>query len=143
MARSRTRWVLAGLMALAALGSVAAPAQADPPANPFAGSWSGTWSVAGEVKGTFDWTISDAGRISGTLTHVGHPDGDGGIVGRVDADGKLKFVGMVPDDVGGNEWGNGFPFRGMAVIDHDGRLVASVDGETPIQGSILAILERS
>jgi hypothetical protein len=149
MMRSMTRVAVAGCLALAALGAVAVldvgsrAAEAAPSVSPFAGSWSGTWSAEGEVRGTFEWTISNAGRISGTLTHAGRTDGVGGMVGHVRADGTIKFVGMVPDDTPGNLWGNGFPFKGTAVIDGDGRLVASVDGEAPIQGSLVVILERN
>ena len=95
MTRSMTRWMLAGCMALVALGAVGARAQADPPANPFAGSWSGTWShVEDEVVGTWDdWTISDAGRISGTFYSITN-NFSGKIVGHVDADGNLVMIGV-------------------------------------------------
>ena len=122
MTRSMTRWMLAGLMALVALGAVGAPAQADPPANPFAGSWSGVWAhVDDGVVGTWDdWTISDAGRISG----------------HVDADGKILFVGHAR--------GSGFPFKGTAEIDDAGRLVVSVDQVcAPFPLPMVGILERS
>jgi hypothetical protein len=141
MMRSMTRMAVAGCMALAALGAVGAPAQADAPANPFAGSWSGTWTaVAVEGHGgAFDWTISDAGRITGTVTHpaVGN---SGTLVGQVRADGRLTFVGMAPSDTPGSA-GNGIPFQGTAVIDGDGKLVASADRMDTF-GPIVAVLER-
>jgi|SRR5690349_13446998 len=139
-----TRWTLAGFMAMAALGVVGAPVQADPPANPFPGSWSGTWSVEGEVRGTFAWTISINGRIDGTLTHTGRSDGNGEMVGRVRPDGSLIFVGMVPDDTPGNLWGNGYSFKGTAMIDSEGKLVASVTLVAgPFSYALVAVLERN
>jgi hypothetical protein len=137
MTRSMTRWMLAGFMALVALGVVGARAQADPPANPFAGSWSGVWAhVDDGVVGTWDdWTISDAGRISGTFYSITNNFG-GAISGYVDADGKLLFVGHAR--------GSGFPFKGTAEIDEDGRLVVSVDQVcAPFPLPMVGILERS
>ncbi len=148
--RATSRMVVAGCMALAAMGAVAVldvgtpTAEAAPNVSPFAGSWSGTWSVEGEVRGTFDWTISDAGRIDGTITHAGATDGDGGMVGHVGADGKLTFVGMVPDDTPGNVWGNGFHFKGTAAISDDDKLVASATlAAVPFANSLVVILERN
>ena len=131
MTRSMTRWVLAGFMAVAALGAAvfdvgSSTAKAEPSVSPFAGSWSGTFSVADHEDaefnafGTFDWTISDAGGITGTF-HVTFGDGDthvGRFAGHVRADGKLMVI-MFP---GG---GGGFPHDGTAEIDGDGNLVAS------------------
>jgi hypothetical protein len=137
-------------MALAALGAVSvldvgsAKVEAAPSVSPFAGSWSGTWLVESEVRGTFDWTISDAGRIDGTLTHAGSTNGDGGLVGHIGTDGKLMFVGMAPADTPGNVWGNGFPFKGAAVIDVDGKFVAAVTlAASPFPTSLVVILERN
>jgi hypothetical protein len=114
-------------LALAALGAAGATTQADQPANPFAGDWSGTWSVnEGGVFGTFDWTISDGGRISGTVYSTTATPGDGQIVGHVDADGEMKFIGWAPSDTPGIG-ANGFPFLGTAEIDDDGNLVASLE----------------
>ena len=130
--RSMTRWMLAGFMALVALGVVGAPIQADPAASPFAGSWFGTWSVVDsedhEVAffGTFDWTISDAGRITGTDYNTTKGYG-GAIVGHVGADGDLRFVREVPlDDP--SRGINGFPFHGTATIDDGGKLVVTAAG---------------
>ena len=136
MTRSMTRWMLAGCLVLAvgALGAVGTPAQADPPANPFAGSWSGTWSLAAHNEaGTMDWTISDAGRITGRIRI-------GAIVGHVSADGKLEFVGLAPNDVPAGGF-NGIPFQGTAVIDGD-RLVVSASHPQNIH-LLVAILERN
>ena len=140
MTRSMTRWMLAGFMALVALGAVGAPAQADPPPNPFAGSWSGTWAIAAlEKGGTFDWTITDAGGITGTVTTttIGL-ESSGNIQGHVGSDGKLMFVGY-----------SGWPFQGMAAIDCDGRLVASAtclrNGApfNKVDDWLVAVLERN
>jgi len=126
MTRSISRWVLTGCMALAAMGAVGASAQADQPANPFAGNWYGTWSVnEGGVFGTFDWTISDAGRISGRVYSTTATPGDGKIVGHVGADGNLTFIGWAPSATPGIG-ANGFPFLGTAAIDGDGKLAASL-----------------
>ena len=130
MTRSMTRWTLAGCMALAALGAVTvldvgvATAEAAPDVSPFAGSWSGTFSVADPndaeftLVGPFSWTISDAGRITGTFSGTGSFAVDGTFVGHVREDGNLMVV-MI------KEAGGGVPHAGAAVIDDDGNLVAS------------------
>ena len=150
MTSTMSRLVLTSALALGALAVIggftpgAATAEAAPNVNPFAGSWSGTWGAEGEVEGTFDWTISDAGRIDGTLTHVGRPDGDGDMVGHVHADGDLSFVGMVPGDEHGNVWGDGYHFTGTAAIDGDGKLVASATlSAPPFARTLDVILERN
>jgi hypothetical protein len=146
MKRSMTRWTLAGCVALAALGAAAVldvgsrAAEAAPSPSPFAGSWSGTWSLpVHNESGTFDWTISDEGRITGTV-HVTTPAMSGTIVGHVGADGDLVFVGFAPSDTprGG---GDGYPFQGTAVIDGDGRLLVSAPHPQNIH-LLVAILER-
>ena len=150
MTSTMSRLVLTSALALGALAVFggftpgAATAEAAPNVSPFSGSWSGTWSRDGEVRGTFAWTISDAGRIDGTLTHAGSTDGDGGMAGHVSEDGRLTFVGMVPADTPGNVWGNGFHFKGTAEIDDDGRLVALVTlAAAPFAHSLVVILERN
>jgi hypothetical protein len=89
--------------------------------NPFAGSWSGTLAVAGGgVVGTIEWTISDAGRLTGTshridganFTLVGHLGGDGNVQLRVDLEG------------GGG--GSGDPWAGEAIINGNGQTVATI-----------------
>ena len=141
MTRSMTRWMLAGLIALVAVGVVGAPAQADPPANPFAGSWSGTWShVEDDDFGTWDWTISDAGRIKGTGRSI--PNNFGvTIVGHVGADGNLALIAGVPNDVPAG--GSGYPSQGTAVIDGDGKLVVSFSNTWSGGISGVGILERN
>jgi hypothetical protein len=116
-------------MALAALGAVAvldvgsAMADAAPNVSPFAGNWSGTFTITDSVDpdfeggGTFEWLISDAGRITGTF-YVDIFDHHGTFVGHVDTDGKLMVV-MQPEGSGG------VPHEGTAAIDGDGNLVAS------------------
>ncbi len=131
------------LVALVGLGVVGAPAQADRPANPFAGSWSGTWSIEDGPLGTYDWTISDAGRISGTVYSI-TADHSGAVVGHVGADGKLSFTGMAPGD-DPSEDGNGFSFKGTALIDGDSKLAVSAALHLSQGGtwSLVAILERN
>ena len=131
MTRSMTRWMLAGCMALGAVGALA---QADLPANPFAGSWSGTWSHE-DVIGTWDdWTISDAGVISGTYYSITNNFG-GKIVGHVSADGEIMFNG-----VGG---GSGNPHQGTAWIDSNGDIVVAVTGTWSGAWSLVGILKRT
>jgi hypothetical protein len=131
-------------MALAALGAVAVldvgsrTAEAAPDASPFAGSWSGTWAhVEDDAIGTWDeWTISDAGRITGEFYSTTNSFG-GAIVGHVDADGRLVMIAGHNDEPAG---GSGWPFQGTAVIDGDGKLVVSVVGPW---FSLVGILERN
>ena len=109
--------------------------------SPFAGSWSGTWSIAERgLVGTFDWTISDAGRISGTVTNttIGK---SGKVVGHIGADGDLRFVAFAPSDTPG-DGPNGVPFNGIAVIDGDGKLVISVNGTDSDGPALAAVLEK-
>ncbi len=141
MMRSKTRWTLAGFMALvalAALGAVVAPARADRPENPFAGSWSGPYLSQTEppLYGTIDSTISDAGVIRGTFNNPIY--GSGTVSGHVTADGYLMMIfhrGL------SGHW----PFQGTAVIN-DNTLVATYSNLWPeSQGGFteVAILERN
>ena len=146
--RSMTRSVLAGCMALAALPAVtvldvgAPTADAATSVSPFAGSWSGTWAhVEDEAVGITDWTISDAGRISGTTYNFTENSG-GAIVGHVGADGKLVIIASVPnDDVPASA--SGYPHQGTAVIDGDGKLVVSATGTGAGAVSFVAVFERN
>ena len=150
MLRSMTRLAVAGCMALAALGAVAvldvgAPAaEAAPTVSPFAGSWSGTWSIAERgLDGAYDWTISDVGRITGRV-HSSQSVDAGDVVGHVRDDGSVSLTAFAPNDEPTH--GCGFHFQGAAVIDGDGKLVASVTGlgEDPTgRPSLVAILERN
>jgi hypothetical protein len=145
MKRSMTGSALAGCLTLAVLSAAAvldlgsSAAQAATSVSPFAGTWSGPWDIAAlpDHSGTFDWTISDEGQITGTVSSRGT------VVGHVDADGKLIFVGFVdPAQLGG------FPFKGTAVIDEDGRLALSATGMfngapyNHVEGWLLGLLER-
>jgi len=114
-------------VALAALATVVAvapatSAEAYAGVSLFAGTWSGTFSVADprdpefHRAGTFTWTISDDGRLSGTFKRIA-PAFEGTFVGHIGEDGKLMMVVR-------NE-GGGVPHDGTAVIDGDGKLVAS------------------
>ena len=134
-------------MALAALGAVAvldvgAPAaEAAPSVSPFVGDWSGTWSAeeAGLV-GTYDWTVSDSGRITGTI--YGITSGRSGtVVGQVGDDGDLNLTRYTPNDDPSSGYG-AYHFHGTAVIDDDGKLVASLSGVGTNTATHAAILER-
>jgi hypothetical protein len=151
MARSTTRWTLAGCMALAAMGAAAmldvgaATAEAASDASPFAGSWSGTFTITDSVDpdfeggGTFDWSISDTGRITGTF-YVDVFDHYGTFVGHVGEHGELMVV-MHP------EGRSGFPHDGTAEIDGDGNLLASATDTFAVEAggthtwSLVATLE--
>ena len=145
--RTMTRWTMAGALALGAMGAIAgftpgvATAEAAPSVSPFAGSWSGTWSIAEiEVVGTYDWTISDAGRIKGTLSNTTLGTG-GAMVGHVGEGGDIMMIGMAPNDAPSSGT-NGFSFQGTAVIDGDGKLLVSVTRADSSGGPLVAILER-
>ena len=125
-----SRVLLSGGLALGALGAIGAfapcvaTAEAAPDVSPFAGNWSGTFSVADPndaeftLVGPFNWTITDAGRITGTFSGTGSFAVEGTFVGHVREDGNLMVV-MI------KEAGGGVPHAGAAVIDDDGNLVAS------------------
>jgi hypothetical protein len=143
-----SRVLLSGALALGALGAVGgftpgvATAEAAPSVSPFAGSWSGTWSAVDvALVGTYDWTISDAGRITGTV--YGTTSGRSGtVVGHVDADGTLVLIRYTPNDDPSSGYG-AIHFGATAVIDGDGKLVALLAGVGGNTGSHLAILERN
>jgi hypothetical protein len=142
------RALLSAALALGALGAIGgwtpavATAEAASSVSPFAGSWSGTWSAVGvELVGTYDWTISDAGRITGTVS--GTSSGRSGtIVGHVDAEGNLILVRYTPNDDPATGYGS-YAFEATAEIDGDGVLVAWLRGRGSNTGSHIAILERS
>jgi hypothetical protein len=144
------RWTFAGCVALAALGAAAVldvgsnSAQAAPSVSSFAGNWSGTWSIAERgVAGFYEWTISDSGRIEGTV-HNATWDVAGDVVGRVHDDGTIGFVGFAPNDVPGAGF-SGFAFKGTAEIVGDDTLVVSAIGLGESQEgrpSLVAVLER-
>ena len=145
MMRSMTRWALAGFMALAALSAVAvldvgsSTAEAAPSVSPFAGSWSGTWTGNNGYDGTLSWTVSDAGVLTGRITHTQIGD-SGEIRGHVRADGLVRMVAFAPsDDPSVN--GSGVPLQGTAGIDGDGTLIASLSA-TVTGASFVVILKR-
>ena len=123
-------------LATAALGIALSPLLgAATTVSPFAGSWSGTWSEPG-VVGAHDWTISEAGQITGTIYNITYDIG-GATVGHVGADGKLMVIFLTP---GADPSISGFPFQGTAMIDGEGNLVASCTGMYlggPLMDSIL------
>jgi hypothetical protein len=145
-----SRLVLTSALALGALAVIggftpgAATAHAAPDVSPFVGSWSGTWTVAagevGEHSGSFDWTISEQGQITGA---VHGSSNSGTVAGHVGADGNILMVGYAPNDVPSTAQ-NGYPFHGTAVIDVNGKLVASMTGAEASGGNLLvAVLERN
>jgi hypothetical protein len=146
--RSMTRWTLAGCMALAAMGAAAvldvgsSTAEAASDVSPFAGSWSGTWSAVDvALVGTYDWTISDAGQITGTIDGI-TSGRSGTVVGHVDADGDLVLVRYTPNDDPSSGYGS-YCFDATAVIDDDGKLVALLTGRGSNTGSHSVVLERN
>jgi hypothetical protein len=104
----------------AALFGGAPAALADPPTNPFAGSWSGTFEDNFGSVGTIDWTITDAGQLTGTGLNTVYNLGFS-FVGHITSDGKVNLIGSTMG--GGSESGN--PFLGTAVINDDGQMVAT------------------
>ena len=143
-----SRALLSGALALGTLGAVlgftpgVATAVAEPSVSEFAGNWSGTWSAVDvALIGTYDWTISDAGRITGTI--YGTTSGRSGtVVGHVDADGSLVLIRYTPNDEPDTGYGS-FAFEATAVIDDDGKLVALLTGRGSNTGSHAVILERN
>jgi hypothetical protein len=89
--------------------------------------------------GTFDWTISNAGQIAGTVSS--DTSGSGTMVGHVGAGGRLVIIGYVPSDVPSGGF-NGIPFQGAAMIDGEGRLVVSAT-RADSSRSLVASLERN
>ena len=126
-----------------AWGNTAGALQLGPTANPFAGSWSGTWSeldIDGTyIYGTQDWTISNAGRMTGTIYNITF-DISGAVVGHVGADGNIMVISLTPGD---DPSISGFPFQGTAVIDGVGNLVVTSTGVFSGGPSGVAILERN
>ena len=133
---------LATLSAVTVLCVVAPTAHAATSVNPFAGSWSGTYLSRTEppLSGSIDWTISNAGLITGTF--INYVNGPGTVHGHVDADGNLVLV-FRPS---WNPWHEGYPFLGTTEID-GGILFATYTNpwpEWPMGGFTEdAILERN
>ncbi|HZL71850.1 MAG TPA: hypothetical protein VFC86_05280 [Planctomycetota bacterium] len=136
--RCMTAVALAAMAAVVALAP-ATSAEAIGGESSFAGTWSGTWSIAERgLVGTFNWTISDSGRITGAVTNIK----SGRLVGHIGADGSLDFVAFAPSDTPG-DGGNGVPFQGTAMIDGGGTLVVSVNGTDADGPSLVASLEKN
>ena len=89
MARSMTRWALAGCMALAALSAAAVldvglpTAEAAPSESPFAGTYVASYWPS-PIK------ISNGGRITSSYSYSGGSKGS--ISGQVSADGSYSFT---------------------------------------------------
>ena len=101
---SMTRWVLAGCMALAALGAVAVldvgsrAADAAPSVSPFAGTYVGADPHG--LYGSWTVTISDAGLIASSFSRS-HGTWRGTISGQVDSGGKSSLKVYVYDRASG------------------------------------------
>ena len=128
MTRSMSRWMLAGCMALAAVGAAAVldvgtpAAEAAPSVSPFAGTYVGADPTGlGDLSPftPFTVTISDGGRITSPFSN---PD----INGSVSADGTYSFT-----------------LTESGLIDDDGKLVALLTGRGSNTASHLAVLERN
>ena len=140
-----SRVLLSGALALGALAAIGgftpgvATAEAAPDASPFAGSWSGTWiGLDNGADGTLSWTVSDEGRLTGSITHTQVGD-TGEIRGHIRADGLVRMVAFAPsDDPSVN--GCGAALDGPAGIDGDGNLVISLTG-TPTGLRFVVTLE--
>jgi hypothetical protein len=134
MTRSMTRWMLAGFMALLALGAVldvgSSTAEAAPSVSPFAGTYvSVDWPVP--------ITISDGGRITSSFS--GDQRSKGSISGRVSADGSFSYTvtytyayydylthGRVPKE--GWIWiTESYETTGDMALDANGNIFATTD----------------
>jgi hypothetical protein len=138
-----SRWVLAGCLALAALGAAAvldvgsATAEAAPSVSPFAGtyvgadprSWHSSWTV----------TISDAGQLttSPLSSHRQHFLYGASISGQVRAGGKYSFTvtrRFFGSSIEGRRPGfqtRSYKSAGRMALDADGNIVGkSKTGET-------------
>jgi hypothetical protein len=144
--KTMTRWTMAGALALAGVGAAAVidvgtpSAEAAPSVSPFAGNWSGTWTgVENGQDGTLDWTVSDAGRLTGRVFHT--QDGEGGeIRGHIRVDGFVMMCAFAPSD--DLSHGSGVPLQGTAGIDGDGKLNMSI-AITGGGASFVLVLERN
>lgn len=143
-----SRALLSGALAFGALGVIAGivpgvtTARADSSASPFAGNWSGTWSAVDvALVGTYEWTISDAGRITGRINGI-TSGRSGDVVGHIRDDGQLNLVRYTPNDDPSSGYGS-FCFEATAEIDGDGKLVALLAGRGSNTSSHLVVLERN
>jgi hypothetical protein len=126
-----TAWAAVG-----AVGPAARHAAASPTASPFAGVWSGTFTTLFGGFGTFDWTISESGRMHGTA-YVGPLDDEGDVVGQFADDGGVHIVGLPPQP--------GFPpivLTGEAYLDSDGSLHVIGDS-IDTDEELYAVLDRT
>jgi hypothetical protein len=103
------------VLGLALAGAPAARADTD---NPFEGSWVGTFEGSFGQTGTAEWTISDAGRLTGIGVNT-----DEGVyiefVGHVNQNGTHHIEAN--DEGGGGS--SGSPFSGIQYFNEDGQLV--------------------
>jgi hypothetical protein len=93
------------------------------------------------LVGTYEWTISDAGRITGTIDGI-TSGRTGTVVGHVGDDGDLVLVRYTPNDDPSSGYGS-YCFDATAVIDDDGKLVALLSGRGSNTASHSVILERN
>ena len=127
--RSKTRWALAGCMALAALAALAAlgagaifdigssTVEAAKSASPFAGRY------VGAFHSTRVWTvtISDGGLIAGGFSIGGGRGGSGHMRGKISTDGSYS-IDLVTSS--GSE-GSSFEYKswGQMALDPAGNIV--------------------
>ena len=142
MMRSMIRTAVAGCMALAALSAVAvlnvgsSTAEAAPSVSPFAGSYVGY--VPGS-NGSMSVTISDGGRISGSLPDVSGTFGGyskGSMSGRVADDGSFSLTVSVTywagEELQGRRWKSIWitstsESTGTMALDPDGNIIGTPD----------------
>jgi hypothetical protein len=133
MKQSITRWALAGLLTLAALGAVAvvdlgsATAEAAPSTSPFVGSHVG--KVPRSIYSSLPIRISDRGQITGSVSGSGRNKEV--ISGRVSADGSYSFtVSSTYNDYDGERtggWGTArYEYVGNMSLNADGDIVVPV-----------------
>lgn len=140
MMRSITRWVLLGVIALTAGTALDVGAStAEASVSPFAGTWSGTWTGDNGFDGILSWTVSDAGQLTGGITHAQLGD-SGAIHGHISANGLVRMVAFAPSD-DPSVSGCGVPLHGSGEIDGAGKLFASLRG-TATGASFVVILEK-
>ena len=125
MARSMSRWALAGCMALAALEAVAvvdvgtSTAEAAPSVSPFAGTYVSSGSPA-PIR------ISNRGQISSSYSNGGSKES---ISGEVSDDGSYSitvsgaYFEHGPRDHGWERWTS--RYAGSMALDADGNIVAT------------------
>ena len=126
MSRAMVRGVVAGALALAAVGGVAGLGAADAraSASPFAGTYWGDYSIDSWPAGPIE--VSKNGDISGSYRYgtAPRPHSEdirylGRITGQVLDDGTMSVRGWFAFDSGGS-YGGHIPFEYSATVHLDG-----------------------